>query len=276
MDITLQSRTLVTLCIALLCLALPAAEVRTQAPASRPQADFHAFVNWNFRHRQKLKGWRATAAAIRHTLEQCHYRRLPGTFVENGSKETLREFLHALPNRSQCDLSIVYLASHQSADAKWDFVQRGLEPMGTIVTDAKIPRHSNRIVILDTCFAASVRQRPAWDRDLGSATLFAASATEETRELDFSAPQPIDLRRRYPAAAAWLDQHMGREWNGRLSFLGFVWVQTFVTSKTPPTDGKGWAEFLRCCERTAEEFRQNGDRRLASRVTFIPAPHVRE
>lgn len=67
--------------------------------------------------------------------------------------------------------------------------------------------------------------------------------------------------------------------SGRLSFLGFVWVQTFATSKIPLTDERGWAEFLKRCERTAEEFRKNGDRRLASKVSFVPSDerqvHVR-
>ena len=283
MAITFLSRRCNTLCVVLLCLALLAggiASAEERPTASRSQADLHAFVNWNFRHRRKLQGWHATAIAIRRTLEQCYPRRSAFTLVENGPGGALRAFLHALPIARGSDVSFVYLASHQSPEGKWDFVQRGLESMSTIVTEAGVPRHPNRIVILDTCFAESVRKDPAWDREMQSATLFAASATEETQELDFSTPQPIDLRRRYPAAAAWLDAHMGREWNGRLSFLGFVWVQTFVTSRIPPTDEKGWADFLKRCERNADEFRKNGDRRLASQVSFVPADerrvHTRE
>ena len=259
------------LCMALLPGAALAAEDHPQPAASRTKADLHAFVNWDFRHRRKLKGWRATATAIQRTLEQCYPARSAHSLTENGTKDALRDFFHALPTRANCDLSIVYLASHQSPEGEWDFVQKGLESMNRIVAGANVPRHSNRIIILDACFATAVKKDPVWERELHCATLFAASATEEAQELDFSTPQPIDLHRRYPAAAAWLDAHMGREWNGRLSFLGFIWVQTFVTSKAPPANEKDWTEVLRRCERTAEAFRENGDRRLASHITYSPA-----
>jgi hypothetical protein len=281
--IAILCRSRAALCAWLLCvvpLIGGSAPAEDRPVPSRSRADLHAFVNWDFRHRRKLRGWRATAIAIQRTLEQCHPGRATHTLIENAPGAHLREFLHRLPTRTDCDLSFVYLASHQSPEGGWDFVQKGLETLNTIATEARIPRHPGRFVILDACYAASVRNEPAWDREMHSATLFAASAVEDTQELDFSTPQPIDLRRRYPAAAAWLDAHMDKGWNGRLSFLGFVWVQTFVTSKSPPADEKAWAEFFRRCERTAEEFRQSGDRRLASRVSFVPVdaqqPRLRE
>ena len=122
-------------------------------------------------------------------------------------------------------------------------------------------------MIVDACFAAAVRNEPAWDREWKSPTLFASPASDETQELNFRSPQPVDMRRRYPAASAWLDAHLGREWNGKLSFLGFVWVQAFTTTKTAPVDRESWLEFLRHCEKVAEEFRRNANRKLASRVT---------
>lgn len=248
-----------------------AAETAPQPALARTQVDLHSFVNWDFRHRPKLKGWRATATAIQRTLDQSHPRHSVHTMVENGSKESLSRFFHELPTRADCDLSFVYLASHQSPAGEWDFVQKKLESLNAILAGSDISTHPARIVIVDACFASAVQRDPAWEKEWRSPCLFAASESEETQELDFRSPQPIDLRRRYPAASAWLKENMGREWDGRLSFLGFVWVQTFVTSKASPGHMKGWCEFLRRCETTAAEFRTNGNRRLASRVTFKPA-----
>lgn len=264
-----------TLFTGLLCLSLAAgkiatAEDRPQTASLRPRVDVQSFVNWDFRHRPKLKGWRSTAIAIQKTLDQWYPGRSVHTLVENGTRETLREFLHSLPTRADCELSVVYLASHQSPNGEWDFVQKKLESLNTIVGEANVPGHPARIVIVDACYAATLQREPVWDRTWQSLTLFASLATEVTLELDFRSPQPIDLRRRYPAAAAWLNEHMGKSWDGKLSFLGFVWVQTFVTSKNVPVNQKGWSEFLRRCEQTADEFRRNGDKRLASRVTFSP------
>lgn len=261
-----------TLLPGLLCLSFISGNLcATADPAhARPSADFHGFVNWDYRHQRKLKGWRATAIAIQKILGEWYPGRSTHTLVENGTGGTLREFLHSLPTRSDCDLSIVYLASHQSPEGDWDFVQKKLEPMGALAAESNVPRHPARIVIVDACYAAALQREPAWNRAWQSPTLFASLATEVTQELDFHSPQPIDLRRRYPAAAGWLNERMGKSWDGKLSFLGFVWVQTFVTSTSAPTDQKSWSEFLRRCEETAREFLRNGDKRLASRVTFSP------
>lgn len=258
-----------TLLIGLLCLSVPGGIIRSD-DGRAARADFHGFVNWDFRHRRKLYGWKATAIAIQKTLNEWYPGRSTHTLVENGTSETLREFFHALPTRAG-ELSIVYLASHQSPEGEWDFVQKKLERMGPLAEESKIPRHPARIVIVDACYAAVLQRDPAWNRAWQSLTVFASLATEVTQELDFRSPQPIDLRRRYPATAAWLNEHLGKSWDGKLSFLGFVWVQTFVMSKIVPADQKGWSDFLRRCEETADEFRRNGSKRLASRVT-IAAP----
>lgn len=264
----LATRISAFLCLTLLAARTDAAENRPQPATARTKADLHSFVNWDFRHRRKLKGWRATETAIQRTLEQWFPGRPTHTLVENGNAGALRAFLGALPARADCDLSVVYLASHQSPAGEWDFVQKNLESVSAIAAGANVPRHPARIVIVDACYAAALQREPAWARALQSPTVFAALADEETYELDFSTPQPLDLRRRYPAAAAWLDQHMGKSWDGKLSFLGLVWVQTFVTSHSAPADQAGWAAFLRRCGQTAEEFRRNADSRLASQITF--------
>ena len=250
---------------------LGGAEVRPQRTTVSARMDFHSFVNWDYRFRRKLNGWKATEAAIRKTLEEWAPGRTAHTLVENGTSQDFREFLHALPTREKCDLSIVYLASHQSPEGEWDFVQRRLESVDGIVSEAHVPRHPARLVIVDACYAAALHRQPAWNSEMQSLGLFAASATEETPELDFRNPHPIDLRRRYPAASHWLNEHLGKSWDGKLSFLGFVWVQTFVSSKDVPADMKGWSDFLRRCVETADEFRRVAGKRLASGVTFSDA-----
>ena len=259
------------LCLSFVASMAGAEETHSQAASPRPTTDFHAFVNWDFHHRKKLKGWQATALAIQRSLAQWSPGRSTHRLVENGDPAALRGFLHALPARAGCELSIVYLASHQSPAGEWDFVQGKLESLNAILTAAAVPRHPARIVILDACFAEAVRRDVKWEREWGSPGLFAAGESEETQELDFRSPQPVDLRRRYPAASAWLRENLGPAWDGRLSFLGFVWVQTFVTTRIPPADMKAWSEFLRRCEQTAGEFRKNAGKRLASQVTMAPA-----
>ena len=72
-----------------------AAETAPQPAVARTKVDLHSFVNWDFRHRPKLKGWRATATAIQRTLEQCYPARSAHSLTENGTKDALRDFFHA-------------------------------------------------------------------------------------------------------------------------------------------------------------------------------------
>ncbi|MDQ3622425.1 MAG: hypothetical protein M3463_08055 [Verrucomicrobiota bacterium] len=74
------------------------------------------------------------------------------------------------------------------------------------------------------------------------------------------------MKRRYPAAAAWLEPSLGKGWDRSLSFLGFVWVQTCLDSAGPPTTRAELTHFLERCAATAGEFRQKTSKRLSSEV----------
>jgi len=239
-----------------------------RSPASRQTVAFDAFVNWDFKHRDNLSGWRSTATVMQRTLEIW----FPGTrvhsVVENGSPEQLHAFLRALPGERDCGLSVVYLASHQSPAGEWDFTQRRVVSWRQFLADSPSPAHPRRIIVTDACFAAALQNHSGWSRGFRGLNLFAALATERTFELSIRNRQPVDMRRRYPALHGWLHTQLGREWNGRLSFLGFVWGQAFLTFDHPPADAADWRQFFRHCERIAADFRQNANRRLSSTVTW--------
>lgn len=252
-----------------LCLAftqLGASENRPQAPGTPSKADFAGFVNWDFTQRKKLAGWKNTARVIERTIQTWYPSTRIHTLAENGTRQDLEKFLGSLPSKKQCDLSIVYLASHQSPAAEWSFPKDRVCLLGEIIAASQIPPHPRRIVILDACFASAAGDDPGWNRIWKSQTLFAASPSEETMELDFRSPQPVDMRRRYPAVTAWLNHSLGKEWNGKLSFLGFVWVQAFLENKGAPSDKKDWNDFMRKCQKFADDFKKHTDRKLASQI----------
>lgn len=223
---------------------------------------FTGFVNWDFHHRQKLRAWKTTAQVIQQTLDAWHIQSRPHLLVENGSPESLRQFLHALPAKNSCDIGLVYLASHQSAAAEWDFTQKQTWLVDDIVAGTTIPTHPRRIVILDACFAAALPQ-PTRLR-LAPIFLFASSPSEETPMVDFHTPQPVDFAHRYPATFAWLKECLGQRWDGKISFLGFVWAETFLAAKKGPDTIRDWIDFLHQCQSTARGFRENVSRKASS------------
>ena len=249
---------------------LLAAVIILTAPAEKVFAArtvcFDAFVNWDFHHRQKLEAWKVTAQVIQRTLDVWHLENPAHSLVENGSPDALRQFFSALPREDNCDISLVYLASHQSPAGEWDFTQKKILSLNGILDEAEIPPHSGRIVILDTCFAAAVQRPERWQKKFAPIFLFGSTASEKTPMVNFHTPQPVDFAHRYPAAFAWLKDCLGKKWDGKISFLGFVWVETFLAVKNPPLEMRSWIDFLQKCQSTANEFREHVSRRSSSEI----------
>jgi hypothetical protein len=227
---------------------------------------FDGFVNWDFHHRQKLGAWKATAQVIQRTLDVWRLQSPGHSLMENAPPDALRQFFGALPGENDCDISLVYLASHQSPAGEWDFTQKKVILLNSIFDETKIPAHSGRIVILDTCFAAAVQRPTLWRKKFAPIFLFASTAAEKTPMVNFHTPQPVDFAHRYPAAFAWLKECLGKKWDGKISFLGFVWAETFLTVKNPAVDLHSWIDFLQECQSTARQFRENVSRKSSSEI----------
>jgi hypothetical protein len=233
---------------------------------------FTGFVNWDFRNRRKLRSWKATALVLKRTLECWYPQAVSRPLVENGSPETFKKFLGSLPGEKDCDFSVMYLASHQSPSGEWDFSEQKTTRLNQLLEGTRIPKHRRRIVVLDTCFAAAVGREDPWQQRLAPISLFASGSSEETPEVNFCDPQPVDFAHRYPGAFAWLKDCLGKQWDGKLSFLGFIWVQSFLTEKNSPADLIGWIAFLRRCQSMAKQFRDHLGGKSSSQITLALKP----
>jgi len=96
---------------------------------------------------------------------------------------------------------------------------------------------------------------PEWRSRLGPACLMAGAADELTYDLDFYSRRPIDFEKRFPSAAAWLKANMPPAWDGKMSFLGFIWLQAYLRTERAPTTAADWAAFFRTCEEESRTFR---------------------
>jgi hypothetical protein len=256
-------------CLLHIALLFTTATFRLDAAETNSAASsvcFDGFVNWDFHHRQKLGAWKATAQVIQRTLDIWHLQSPTHSLVENGPPDALRQFFGALPGENNCDISLVYLASHQSPAGEWDFTQKKIVLLNGIFDETKISAHPRRIVILDTCFAAAMQRPALWRKKFAPIFLFASTAAEETPMVNFHTPQPVDFAHRYPAVFAWLKECLGKKWDGKISFLGFVWVETFLAVKNRPAEIRDWIDFLQNCQSTARQFRENVSRRSSSEV----------
>ena len=227
---------------------------------------FDSFVNFNYNKYRSLPGWLTTRTAIETTLhlwyDQVNFRQN----IANGTPEGLKAFLLALPGPEECDISVIYLGSIQDGAANWEFVNGNTVNWHHLLAEEKLPMHPCRVVILDSCHAAAVRNIPAWTQRFASVTLFASDASELTYQFYPASLLPIDVQNRFPITWAWSQKYMPPGWSKNISFLGLVWIETVSNINLPPADKRGWTEFFKVCNQNSEKFRLTTGGRWGSTV----------
>ncbi|MDD5260847.1 MAG: hypothetical protein PHD76_03265 [Methylacidiphilales bacterium] len=243
------------------CMLAPALWTNPAAGQVVATGQLSAFVNWDYHHRKPLQGARSTALAIQATLNQWKGASAAPVMLENGTPEQMGSFLKNLPAGA-----LVYLASHQSPVADWDFTQKKLVNLGELLPANVVP-DKNRIVILDACFAESVGQLPGW-KVFAPNCLMAGKAGEETFELELFTRRPVEFEARYPEEVAWLKQRLPEKWNGRITFLGLMWIRAFLQTPSAPKSMQDWRNFFGKIQTAAAEFRAKRASKLASTPVF--------
>jgi hypothetical protein len=245
---------------------------RGAARAEPAPVAFDSFVEVHAPPGEPLRGWGATREVLRATLRAWFPGLAAGTGVEDGSPRQLARFLGDLPRPGKAAVSVVYLASRQAPEGAFVFPSGERRPWGELLDGANFPTHGGRIVILDACYATRARHAEGWARFAPTA-LFASGDREVTSELDLSTKRPVDLRGGHPEAWRWTREHLPSDWDGKLSFLGWIWLEAFLATPSAPSSPRDWGAFFADCQRRADEFRERVDRRSASRLSFVaPAP----
>lgn len=225
-------------------------------------------VNEKFPHRQQLRGWTATSNVIELTLREWFGSVSAGPSVRNGAPAEWIAFLRAVPAGNASRLSIVYLASHQTPAAEWEFKEKKQVRWSVLLNESKRSAGAPSLVILDACFAAAAEKSPDWRR-FSPRTLFASGPLEDEYEMRFDRSRPYDAPRRFPEAKEWLRTKLGKSWDGRISFLGLMWVEAVRETPAPPASRAEWDRFLNRVAAKSQEFRQKESRRLASDVRYV-------
>lgn len=251
------------------CADTPAESVRLPVPAAsvRCRVIYNRILNVSRTGRSPLIGWVATGAVIEKTLAQWYPRLVVRGGLTDPSPQDLSAALGDLPKPEDADISIVYLASTQTSDGRWRFRRPQTDmPLSDILKSASPPANRRRLVILDACHARSVLQFKEW-RAFAPSAIFASSAGQRTYELNFRNRFRLDLPRRYPLAAAWLKANMPDDWDGRISFLGLIWLEAFLETDRAPETPDDWRRFIDLCTEKAQKFRARHSRKLASTVS---------
>lgn len=235
--------------------------------ASAAPPVYSSGVNEKFPHRQQLRGWATTAKVIEITLREWFGSVNTGPTVRNGSPGDWIAFLRAVPAGSSSRLSIVYLASHQTPAAEWEFKEKKQVRWSVLLNESKRSAGAPALVILDACFAAAAETSAEWRR-FAPRTLFASGPLEAEYEIRFDRSRPYDAPRRFPEAKEWLGARLGKSWDGRISFLGLMWVEAVRETASAPASPAEWDRFLNRVAAKSLEFRQKENRRLASDVRY--------
>jgi hypothetical protein len=189
--------------------------------------------------------------------------------VENLDRAGFRDFFTREAKALPAHWNFVYLASHQSAAGYWHFPHDTAQAWPEILAGAPLPGKPPQCLIVDACYAEAAASPELFQGTGSLGILYSASRTEVVHELNFHQRFPIDLTRRYAAEARWLDTTLGKAWNGRVSFLGFVWLRAFLATGHAPQSAGDWHAFFHRCEDLAAEFRHGRGEGLATSVHFV-------
>ncbi len=225
-------------------------------------------VNVHYPDGRPLRGWQATALIIEKTLAAWYPNLRSAPPHVDPSPEEARQALSELPGPAEADVSVVYLGSRQTPGGAWQFTGPGggCTPFSELAGPA-LPSHARRIVVMDVCHAPAAL---GGDLATNSWIVMASAAHERSYELDVASPRPLDLVRRFPRAAAWLAAHMPGEWDGKVSFLGLMWLQARLQTPRAPASEDDWAAFFARMEQEATAFRRLHSAQLASTVCVRP------
>jgi hypothetical protein len=248
--------------VVLLGLLLPVAvyPARSEVPDT---VDYFSYVNWDYRHRNDLVGWKNTSILIQASFRQWGCSVL-WEKLENSDASQLTQFQQQIRSLKSSSLRVIYMASHQTPSGRFDFPNEE-KAFWSDEYEASIKDSGGAsILLLDACHAGVIPAIRMQGKIPFNFLLSASAPAEETYELRMFARRPVDFRRRYPAEVRWMQETLGPKWKGQVSFMGFIWVRQFLkNSKRPVTDAE-WQIYLRGMETEAQTFARERSRYLSS------------
>jgi hypothetical protein len=201
---------------------------------------------------------------LERSLEKWKGSPVRSTLQENPS---VSEFEKFWTKNSGSGFRILYVAGHQSTEGELS-LNNGQTLVLSNAHVPKLPPSRGGLVLWDTCYADSARLFLPL-QSLRLPVVWASTANEKTWEVDFHRRKPVDLTGRYPREAAWLKQNMPKNWDGRISFLGLVWLRTFLETPTAPQNAGEWKAFADRLAVQSREFPALQESALASTITVL-------
>ena len=227
--------------------------------------EFHSFINTGYQHLPKLRGWETTRDLIGATLAIS-----TGEHLADGTPEELGQFLSRLRPPAPDRVQVIYLASQQNADGSWVFTNREEASWDELLKRAHSCGKEDglRIVLMVSCYARKTSTTTRWE-PWAPLTLFACAEREVTWEIDFDKRQPRDFRLRLASGWAWLEgRYRGRSWNHRVSFMGAIWIESWLAKPVRSSERGEWLCFLQRAIVQAEAFRKKHGDEFASTLSI--------
>jgi hypothetical protein len=231
---------------------------------------FDAFYGVRYRTAPKLLGCASTARVVRYTLAQRYSSLETGHVVEDGTPEDLISFLTGLPTPEANAISFVYLGSQQGPDGSWLFANGQRMDWPSILKRLPNWQPSRlRVIAIDACYASALLRVDGWREAFPGPILFASNDRELTFELNLPSRRPIDFKRRAPLGFEWSKNALPK-WDGRITFLGFAWINAAAEGFPTPTAASDWTAFFSQCAKQAERFRPAIGKRYGSTLLALP------
>lgn len=229
-------------------------------------AAYFSCVNWDYRHRNDLVGWKNTSHLIHASLKEWEGD-LGFHSIENVNVGGLGQFQEVVAGTKADGLKMVYLASHQTPSGKFDFPDE-MQAHWEEGFEGGLRNSGNpSILLLDVCYADVLPQSRMRGVLPFHFLLTASAPHQETYELRMFSRRPVDYRRRFPEEVKWMKNQLGPEWRGRVSFLGFIWVRQYLRTPRRPRNQLEWGQFLDGMADESARFTRQRSGRFASALS---------
>lgn len=225
--------------------------VAAELAAASPALGYASFVCWKYPQLPQLRAWKETERIIATTLTEAYPALQKGPRQENGSPDQLKDFLRKLPDGAD-QLTLVYLAAHQSPGGQWYFPDRSVVAWGSLMEELPNLKSPQRLVLLDCCYATSVNRWPGWSQKIAPACLFASPGNRPTPDLFVFWRRPVDWAVYFPGASHWLHQHHFDDSDEQISFFGLVWLEAWTKGTPHPQNLGEWNQLAQAMTQIAE------------------------
>ena len=197
-----------------------------------------------------------------------------GSQILNGTKKQLANWSDLNPQPDDAPgkaIQIIYLAAHQSPIGQWCLADGTILSPEHVQSELLGDKKIDRVIFLDSCYARSAMPLTGGlppTQPGAKLVIFASQNNEPTPDEFVYHHSPGDWERLCPHAFQWFREHKFGGSDERISFMGIVWLEAFLTQPNPPVTVSEWRDMAKTMADLSVKIEKTVPSGSSSRISF--------